>query len=476
MGTTERPVYPPKAGTSVRFSAGICIALQIPYCARINLWSPDKPYLPKPGRVFYGWWIVVVGTLAMLCSIPGQTMGFSVFTEILMEDLGLSRVALSAAYFVGTVCSGLTLPHLGRLYDYWGGRRLCCAAVIATALVLFYLSFTGPLQDALVGLLPGEPRKVVGFVVIVIGFYFIRMAAQGVLTMAGRNLIGKWFDQRRGLALSISGVAVSFGFSAAPKGLDVLIEAFGHAGAWQNLAWFLLIFMLPLAWIVFRDTPEECGMTMDGDGHVARENKNPDMVIYREYTRQDALRTFTFWAFALSFSFFSMFSTAFTFHIVSIGEEFGFEKSDIIGLFIPMAVVSVAVNLFYGWVNAHTRLKWLLLSMNVGATFGAVGLLVLDQPFGDWLYVAGNGVCGGAFMSLSGLVWPRFYGRRWLGAISGVYMSLIVIASGIGPLMFGLVKQATGSYFLIFAICIALPLALSVASFWANNPQRQESS
>ena len=24
----------------------------------------------------------------MLCSIPGQTMGFSVFTEILMEDLG----------------------------------------------------------------------------------------------------------------------------------------------------------------------------------------------------------------------------------------------------------------------------------------------------------------------------------------------------------------------------------------------------
>ena len=39
-----------------------------------------------------------------------MTMGFTVFTDVLMEELGLSRVELSLAYCLGTVTSGLTLP------------------------------------------------------------------------------------------------------------------------------------------------------------------------------------------------------------------------------------------------------------------------------------------------------------------------------------------------------------------------------
>jgi hypothetical protein len=34
-------------------------------------------------------------------SIPGQTMGVSVFTDILIEKLGISRLNLSLTYMVG---------------------------------------------------------------------------------------------------------------------------------------------------------------------------------------------------------------------------------------------------------------------------------------------------------------------------------------------------------------------------------------
>lgn len=435
-------------------------------------WRADVPMSPKSGRFFYGWWIVVAATVAMLFSIPGQTMGFSVFTEILMEELGLSRVALSAAYCIGTVGSGLTLPYMGTLYDRCGGRQLTVYSAIATALVLFYLSGLGKIEATLNGMLPNGPSSVTGFLLIGLGFYLIRLSAQGVLTMSSRNMIGKWFDRRRGLALAVSGVAVSFSFSAAPTFLDFLIESFGHEGAWAILGALTLVVMAPLAWVVFRDTPEQCGMVMDGEESGETEERNPDMVIYREYTRAEAVRTFTFWVYALSFSFFSCYSTAFTFHIVSIGDEFGFEKSDIIALFVPMAVVSVVVSLFCGWVNSRTRLKWLLLGMNLGAVTGALGLMTLDTPLGEAGYVIGNGVCGGAFMSLSGLVWPRFFGRKWLGSISGMNMSLVVIASGLGPLMFGLTKQLTESYFLILLLSVAVPASLALATFRANNPQR----
>jgi MFS family permease len=439
----------------------------------IDFWHPDKPFRPVSRPFFYGWWIVIVGTIGMLFSIPGQTMGFSVFTEILMEELGLSRVALSAAYCVGTVGSGLTLPWMGKLYDEWGGRKLAVAAVFGTSAVLVYLSLTGTMQRLLMRVLPEAAGPVIGFLLIGLGFYLVRMAAQGVLTMSCRNLMGEWFDVRRGLAMSLSGLAVSFAFSAAPTFLDYLISNYTHTGAWFILAALSAGVMAPLAYIVFRDTPEQCGMVMDGCPIVSGRAENPDMVIHSQFTREEAVRTWAFWSFSLSFSFFSFFSTAFTFHIVSIGEEFGFEKGDIIALFIPMAAVSVVVGLFFGWINSRTRLKWLLVGMNLGAVAGAAGLMVLHTEVGKWAYVIGNGFCGGGFMALSGLVWPRFFGRERLGAISGLNMSLIVIASGIGPLLFGISKQWVNSYVPILIVSVIIPAVLAVLALKADNPQRR---
>jgi cyanate permease len=76
-------------------------------------------------------------------------------------------------------------------------------------------------------------------------------------------------------------------------------------------------------------------------------------------------------------------------------------------------------------------------------------------------------------MALSGLVWPRFFGRERLGAISGLNMSLIVIASGIGPLLFGISKQWVNSYVPILIVSVIIPAVLAVLALKADNPQRR---
>lgn len=400
-------------------------------------------------------------------------MGFSVFTEILMDEFGLSRVSLSTAYFVGTVASGLTLPSAGRLFDHWGARRMIVLSAVATGLMLLFLSEAASFARWLAGIFPSGWKAIVSFVVIGLGFYLIRLAAQGVLTLTSRNVVGKWFDQRRGMAMALSGIFISFGFSVAPKGLDLLIQQFGYGGAWRFLAWLTLFAMAPLGWLIFRDNPEECGLQMDGPEVIQPKKVNPDMLIHRQYNRREAVRTYAFHIFNLSFAFFSLYSTAFTFHIESLGNEFGFEKSQIINLFIPMAAVSVITNLFFGWINSHIRLKYMLLTMNLGAVAAAIGLLKLNSSIGVPFYVIGNGVTGGVFSSLAGIVWARFYGRLWLGSISGLCMSSMVIASGIGPWLFARAKQVGGSYHEILIVCIFVPALLCIGSFWADNPQRR---
>jgi len=434
-----------------------------------GFWSVRTPFAPGRCPFFYGWVIVFAATLGSIFSIPGQTMGFTVFTDVLMKELGLSRVELSLAYCLGTVASGITLPWLGHVLDRWGERKMAVASTLATGAILFYLAACAPMSRGLGRLLPAS---LAAFVVIGVGFYLVRAAAQGVLSMTCRNAIGKWFDHRRGLAMAISSILVSFSFSLSPKLIEWLKERHGYDGAWVVIGMATILVMGPLAWLLFRDTPEEDGLCMDG-GAEAKPHDNPDMYIEREFTREEATRDYAFWIFNAAFWFWAMFGTAFTFHATSIGDEYGFTRERILNLFVPIAATSVATNLLFGIINAKLRLKFLLVVMNLGCIAAALGMLWLDQSGGVVAYVLGTGIAGGGFVSLSGIVFPRFYGREHLGAISGVNMSVMVIGSGVGPLLFGACHHFANSYRLILIVCAIIPAVLALLSLWADNPQNR---
>ena len=441
-----------------------------------KFWSPDFPFKPRSSPVFYGWFIVVAATIGMIFTIPGQTMGFSVFTDILIEELGLSRLQLSTAYLVGTVLSGFSLPSLGRLFDAIGARRMAVYAATATGLILFYLALSARISRGLFNLLGGSGTSavVISFLVITVGFYLIRASAQGVLALTGRNMIGKWFDYHRGTALAISGVFTGFAFSIAPRVLDGLIGRFGYAGAWTFLGILTFAGMGTIGWLFYRDNPEECGLTMDGPEAFGKKRAmHADAIAHRDYTLAEAIRTVPFWAFILSFAFYSLFGTAITFHIVSVGAEAGIDRTTVIGYFVPMAFFSVSTNLFCGWISSKTRLKYLLIGMNVAAFASVVGALNLSAGWGPALFVAGNGICGGSFVALAGISTPRFFGRKHIGAISGVGMSSMVIASGIGPFLFSLSTALTGSFRVALWASLFVPVLLVLLSTRSDNPQRR---
>ncbi len=442
-----------------------------------RFWAPDFPLSPRRFRPFYGWYILAISTIGVIFSIPGQTMGFSVFTDVLIRELELTRVQLSLAYCLGTVASGLTLPWLGSVFDRLGARRMIVFAAIVTGLTLYYLSLSRVLLQTISALIPSASRVVIAFSLIALGFYLIRAAAQGVLTMSSRNAVGKWFEKRRGLVFGINGAITAFAFSFAPRGLDLLRENYGWQGAWILLGTLSIFVMAVLGWLFVRDNPEECGLEMDGgwEPKVKPGHKpHADTVTRRDYTRKEAISTGSFWIFNLSFSFFALFSTAFTFHIMSIGGENGWGREAITGLFVPMAALSVIANLVVGWLSSRSHIKYSLVGMNLAALAGVIGTIYLTTKIGTLAFVIGNGVCGGAFTALVGISIPRFFGRKHLGAISGLTMSSMVAASGMGPIIFSLSLSITKSYVPILWACALLPLLLSVVAFWANNPQLKE--
>jgi len=92
-------------------------------------------------------------------------------------------------------------------------------------------------------------------------------------------------------------------------------------------------------------------------------------------------------------------------------------------------------------------------------------------PWGRSAMIAGIGGAGGCFATLVTVGLPRYFGRRHLGAIGGIQMSALVIASALGPSAFAAVRRATGSYEPALWACLLPVAVLIVVASRCRNPQ-----
>lgn len=435
-------------------------------------WAPDFPFAPARCRFFYGWVIVAIGTLGVICSIPAQTMGVGVFTEILMEVLELSRMEVSVAYLLGTLISGFVLPTAGRYMDLFGGRRALVLSSVCLGLSLVLLSISDLLSDWLGLLLPFLAGAWLPFAILSLGFFFSRFWGQGILTLAARNMIGKWFDRRRGIVIGVSSIAISLAFSLSPTVLNALVQWIGWRESWMVTGAALIFVASFIFWLLGRDNPEECGLEMDGGEVADTPRTNPDLVIHHDYTRAEAIRTFAFWCFGLTFAWQALLMTAYAFHVVDIGRSMELEPARIFALFFYSAPVSIITNLAAGAISEKVRLKWLLFIENLCMLLMALALIIATPAVSLPLIVLSMGAGSGVWGNISGTVFPRFFGRRHLGAISGLGMSLMVLASALGPVFFSLSIATVGSYQAAYWASLFIAAALMLGSVRADNPQR----
>jgi cyanate permease len=431
----------------------------------------QMPFNPARWPFFYGWTILMWGVIGVILSVPGQTTGVSAFIEPLLESQSISRLELANAYMVGTLSSSFLLTPAGKLFDRIGARWMGFGSCLALGIVLVLLGQSAGIAAAISRLLP-ERLAVFGLFSLL--FFMLRLSGQGILTMASRNMIMKWFDLRRGLASGITGAAVAYGFSYAPTLFSKMIGIHGWDGTWTLLGLLLIALFSPLLLVFFRDNPEDCGLVPDGRELPATERTKPE--IHHTFTLAEARRTVAFWAFALTMALQALVLTAVTFNIESVFEKAGMDGAQAFALFPPAALISVAINLIAGWLSDRTQLRWFLATMLIAMATYMTGLIYLKPGWIVWLIIASFGLSNGLFGILMAVTWPRYYGREHLGAISGLCMTLMVIFSAVGPAFFSTIFKLTSSYSAGFATCLLATIILLCLSFRARNPQAHRSA
>ncbi len=417
----------------------------------------NRSRLVAASPIYYGWVILIVGTLGSVMTSPGQTYAVSVFIDYFIEDLGLSRSLVSTLYSVATLTASFALPFVGRQFDKRGARLMVPLCSLLLGLACIYMSF------------------VLNAVMLGLGFFALRLLGQGSLSLVSKNAINQWWVRRRGMAMGISGVAGSLlGLGGFPLLVTWLIAYSGWRDAYIGLGLLLVLGMFPLGWFFIRNQPEQYGLVPDGKAGPAGGAEGAGFV-EEHWTLSEALHTKAFWVFAAGLASASMLNTGLTFHLFSVFKDNGLSPAVTASVFVPIAVTGALAQLGSGVLVDRIPVRYML---TLGLLLMAAVLVAVPKLASvEMALVLGVviGLQGGIEMIVSSVVWPQYFGRRHMGSITGLASTIMAGASAFGPMPFGLARDLMGDYTAVLTWFALLPLILAVAAFlFGQRPHKAE--
>ncbi len=379
--------------------------------------------------------ILLLAILTSALTGPGQTIGVSVFIDHFVDDLDLSRSAVSTAYLIGTLTGALILPSLGSFIDRRGVRtaQLIVGALFALALV--NMSFVN------------------GLVWLAIGFTGIRLLGQGSLSLISTVTVSIRFTRNRGTALGLFSVGSNALMALTPVALAFTIAVVGWRATWLVAAAFVFATVVPIAWFGLRPMPS--GYTPP----APRSDESDADSVEVSMTRPRAIRTRGFWILAAVSSSAGMMSTALNFHQIDLLGDAGLSESAAAAMFIPQVLGSTIAGFGFGWVADRFDTRFLP-AISTIALIGAHLLAAVVSPgFVVVTYAIVLGSAGGAIRTVTALMLPEWFGTAHLGAIQGSLTLLNVGASALGPVALAFSHAAFGSYPPAVLLLAVVPIA-----------------
>jgi MFS transporter, OFA family, oxalate/formate antiporter len=391
--------------------------------------------------VYYGWVILVVGTLGLMMTMPGQTVGVSVFLDPIIDELGATRSSVSLLYTLGTLTGALALPWVGRTIDRRGPRRAVAWIAAGFALACAYM--------ATVTSLPA----------LAIGFVLLRGLGQGALGLVSLHVINVWFVRRRGLAVGITGIGMALATAGFPRLIETGIENAGWRFAFAGLGALVALTILPLGIAFYRGHPERYGSVPDGRrGSDAKREARPEP----SFTVAEARRSLAFWLLAGAVACISALGTGLLFHHYDLMASRGIDRPTATSLFA-----------WFAWVIAATHLATGVLSDRLDPRVPVVAMLVLQAaslvfagyvtPLTLPVYGVLIGVTQGIMGNVSGTAFARYFGRSAIGGIKGTASTLSVGGAAAGPVLLAWGPDLLGGYGPTLWLLAPIPLALAVA-------------
>jgi MFS family permease len=410
----------------------------------------------KKGRIFYGWWIVLICSFLSIYGGGIFYYGFSTFVKPIVKELGWSMALISGAFSLYRLEAGVAAPIVGYLLDRIGPRKLVFAGGLIMGGGLIYLS---------------RATAILPFYAAIVTISFGWSSFSG--TAMGNPLVGKWFVKKRGRALGIYSAARGFAGLLVPV-VAYLIVRYGWRTALLIMGPFTWLMVLPLSFAL-KDSPENYGLLPDGEPsghnvHHAHGTVKTAGGIEVDIPLKKALFTPAFWIITICLFSYQLTQAAVFVHLVPYLIDIGIEPTLAATVVTSVSVTSVLGRYGFGWLGDFFNRKWLLLTLFILQPIGIFSLVRVHGIMDIIPFALVYSIAYGGTSVVKAITIGEYFGRKNFGTIYGFIHGLSILGSIAGPLIAGLVYDIHGSYYLAFTSFALMLLFTAILILFLRRP------
>jgi MFS family permease len=386
--------------------------------------------------LFYGWWIVAAFSVTTFMS-TGVRHAVGPFLKPIVADLGIDRASFSIVIALSLFLYGLFMPLAGMALDRFSVRVVTSAGTI---LLVLSLVLTAMVRNF------WEFAAVYG-VLVPLG-----LAGTGPVIASG--VVARWFNKRRGTALSVLGSASMTGMSLLVPAITWLIITRGWRMTYVVIGAAILVVVMPLCLWVFRESPESVGLTPDGET-VKPGTPAPPV---ERVTAREALQTLAFWQLACSFFTCGFSMSLLSAHGIPMLTDHGYSPMFASWAMGVLGGSAIGFTVMLGALSDRFGRRPVLASIYAGRVLIFSGLfLIRDNPTAILVVAVLGGITLAGTGSMTSALTADIYGRFSVSSVFGLIFLVHQTGSALGSSLAGVLFETTGGYGAAYvAACVLL--------------------
>ena len=383
--------------------------------------------------------VLFFGFIFTFFSSFGQSFFLGLFNPSIRNELNITHGQFGTIYASATICSSLLLIWFGKKID---DIRLYNYSLIVIGILFFSSLFFSFITN---------------IYFLIIAIFLMRFSGQGLMSHTSSTTISRYFNRRRGKALS----GIWFGLSSAEFFLPILIifllSIFSWRVIWQFIA-IIIIIILPL--VVFYTIKN---VTIDSREDNTLNNNKKNFKDIKSWRRSEVLKDFKFYIISLNMLAMPWIVTGVFIYQSFIAESKLWGKYIIPQSFMIYSITSILTLIASGFLVDRFTSRKLIPFMNLPLLLGLIILYFFDLSYSAYLFFGLLGVSNGLANVLGASTWAEIYGVRYLGGIRALTTALMVFSTAFGTALFGLLIDngyTIDHIVLISIIYISLSLSL----------------
>jgi predicted MFS family arabinose efflux permease len=380
-----------------------------------------------------GWRIVAV---CFVVATFGWAFGFygqSVYLAELHRQHGWSASLISTATTFFYLFGALLVIFVAETIKKFGPRNCLLAGTVAMAAAI-----------VLMGQVDAPWQLYLADIALSFGW------AGTSLAMISTTL-GLWFDQKRGMAISLALNGASFGGVAGVPLLVMAIGQFGFSRALMLAGAVMVVLVIPIVLIFVGPPP----LRLSGGPSPTGDAPSSSLI------RARAFRDIGFLSVSTAFALVLFAQVGFIVHLIAFLDPVIGRSSAAVAIAMLTAMAVVGRVLFSTVID---RLNQRLASA-LSFVSQALALAVVINSRNETLLIAACAVFGfsvGNLITLPSLIVQREFDARSFGVLISLLTAITQVTYAFGPGVIGALRDLSGSYTLPFYGCIALELAAAV--------------